>query len=59
MAAREYIADFLRLTGCKKINSGANVAVYVSDSDEVFAGSRDINHSRVALRCRYSLTACS
>ena len=46
--ARESIADFLRLTGCKKVDSGANVAVYVSDSDEVFADSRDIDHSRVA-----------
>lgn len=46
--AREYIADFLNLTGCKRVDSGANVAVYVADSKEVFADSREINRSRVA-----------
>ena len=48
MAVGEYMADFLRFNGCKKVDSGSNVAVYVSDNDEVFADSRDINHSRVA-----------
>ena len=35
MAVGEYMADFLRLTDVKKVDSGGNVAVYVSDSDEV------------------------
>ena len=45
---REYIADFMSLTGCKKVDSGSNVVVYVADSDEVFADCREINQSRVA-----------
>ena len=45
---RKDIADFLNLTGCKKVDSGANVAVYVADSDEVFADCREIGESRVA-----------
>ncbi len=44
---RKDIADFLDLTGCKKVDSGANVAVYVTDSDEVFADCREIGQSRV------------
>lgn len=46
--AREYIPDFMSLTGCKKVDSGANVSIYVADSDEIFADSRVINQSRVA-----------
>ena len=46
--AREYLTDFFRLTGCKQVDSGANVVVYVADSDELFFDSREINHSRVA-----------
>ncbi len=46
--ARKDIDDFLRLTECKNVDSGANVAVYVADSDEVFVDCREINHSRVA-----------
>ena len=45
---REYLTDFFRLTGCKQVDSGANVVVYVADSDELFFDSREINHSRVA-----------
>ena len=44
---RKDIADFLNLTGCKKVDSGANVAVYVADSDEIFTDCREINQSRV------------
>lgn len=46
--ARKDIADFLNLTGCKKVGSGANVAVYIADSDEVFADCRETGQSRVA-----------
>lgn len=46
--AREYVADFLSLTGCKEIDSGANVSVYIADSDEVFVDSRYIDQSRIA-----------
>lgn len=46
--AREDLADFLKLTGCKKVDSGANVTVYIADSEEVFADRRVINQSSIA-----------
>ena len=46
--ARENIADFLDFTGCKEVDSGANVIVYIADSDEVFTDCREVNHSRAA-----------
>lgn len=45
---RKDITDFLNLTECKKVDSGANVTVYLADSDEVFVDCREINQSRVA-----------
>ena len=45
---RKDITDFLNLTECKKVDSGANVTVYIADSDEVFVDCREINQSRVA-----------
>lgn len=46
--ARENFADFLNLTGCKEVDSGANIIVYIADSDEVFTDCREINQSIVA-----------
>ena len=46
--AREHLTDFISLTGCKQVESGANVVVYVADSDEAFFDCREINQSRVA-----------
>ena len=46
--AREDLSDFLTLTGCKRVDSGANVTVYIADSEEVFADRRVINKSSVA-----------
>ena len=45
---RKDITDFPNLTECKKVDSGANVTVYIADSDEVFVDCREINQSRVA-----------
>jgi hypothetical protein len=45
--ARKDIDEFLRATECKKVDSGANVVVYVADSDEIFTDCREINQSRV------------
>ena len=45
---RKDITDFLNLTECKKVDSGANVTVYIADSDEVFVDCREINQSTVA-----------
>ena len=45
---RKDITDFLNLTECKKVDSGANVTVYLADSDGVFVDCREINQSRVA-----------
>lgn len=45
---RKDITDFLNLTECKKVDSGANVTVYLADSDEVFVDCREINQSTVA-----------
>lgn len=45
---RKDITDFLNLTECKKVDSGANVTVYIADSDEVFVDCREINQSGVA-----------
>ena len=45
---RKDITDFLNLTECKKVDSGANVTAYIADSDEVFVDCREINQSRVA-----------
>jgi hypothetical protein len=36
------------LTGCKEVDSGAIIAVYIADSDEVFTDWREINQSIVA-----------
>ena len=36
------------LTGCKEVDSGANIVVYIADSDEVFTDCREINQSIVA-----------
>ena len=46
--AREQIENFMSLTGCKKVDSGANVVVYIADRDEMFADCREISRSRVA-----------
>ena len=46
--ARKNVADFMDLTGCKEVDSGANIAVYIADSDEVFTDCREINQSIVA-----------
>lgn len=46
--AREDLSSFLNLTECKKVDSGANVTVYIADSEEVFADCRVINKSSVA-----------
>ena len=46
--ARKNVADFMNLTGCKEVDSGANIAVYIADSDEVFTDCREINQSIVA-----------
>ncbi|MBR4209749.1 MAG: hypothetical protein IKQ96_06000 [Lachnospiraceae bacterium] len=46
--AREDLSVFLDLTGCKMVDSGANVTVYIADSEEVFADCRVINQSSVA-----------
>ena len=46
--AREDLPAFLDLTGCKRVESGANVTVYIADSEEVFADRRVINKSSVA-----------
>jgi hypothetical protein len=45
---RKDITDFLNLTECKIVDSGANVTAYIADSDEVFVDCREINQSRVA-----------
>ena len=46
--ARQDLSTFLDLTGCKRVDSGANVTVYIADSEEVFADRRVINKSCVA-----------
>lgn len=46
--AREDLSAFLKLTGCIRVDSGANVAVYIADSEEVFADRRVINQSSIA-----------
>lgn len=46
--AREDLSAFLDLTGCKRVDSGANVTVYIADSEEVFADCRMINQNSVA-----------
>lgn len=46
--AREDLPAFFDLTGCKRVDSGANVTVYIADSEEVFADRRVINKSSVA-----------
>ena len=46
--AREELPAFLDMTGCKTVDSGSNVAVYIADSEEVFADRRVINQSSVA-----------
>jgi len=46
--SREDLPAFFDLTGCKRVDSGANVTVYIADSEEVFADRRVINKSSVA-----------
>ena len=46
--AREDLMTFFELTGCKRVDSGANVTVYIADSQDVFVDRRVINNSSVA-----------
>ena len=46
--SRKNVAVFLDLTGCKEVDSGANIVLYITDSDEVFTDCREINQSIVA-----------
>lgn len=39
---------FLSKVGCKEVDSGANVVLYLAPGEEVFADSREIRESRVA-----------
>ena len=45
---RSDVEEFIAETGCKKVDSGVNVVLYIADSDEVFEDCRDINQSIVA-----------
>lgn len=45
---RNDVEEFLAETGCKEVDSGANVVLYIADSDEVFVDCREINQSLVA-----------
>lgn len=42
------IASFMKLTGCKPVESGANIIIFPASGKEVFADSRITNDSRVA-----------
>lgn len=42
------VQDFFKKTGCKEVNSGANVVLYIAPGEEVFVDSREIDGSRVA-----------
>ena len=46
--ARSDVEEFLAETGCKKVDSGANIVLYIADSDEVFIDCREINKNIVA-----------
>ena len=46
--ARENLSTFFDLTGIKRVDSGANVTVYIADSPDVFVDRRVINNSSVA-----------
>ena len=42
----EDLSAFLSLTGCKRVDFGANVITSIADSEEIFADCRVINKSR-------------
>ena len=45
---REKINEFISNTGCKVVDSGSNIAIYIADSEEVFSNCKVIDNSRVA-----------
>lgn len=42
------VSAFLQMTGCKIVDSGANVVLYIASGQEVFMDCREINNSIVA-----------
>ena len=42
------VPAFFQKTGCKEVDSGPNVILYLTPGEEVFQGSRTIRNSRVA-----------
>ena len=44
----EKINEFISNTGCKVVDSGSNIAIYIADSEEVFSNCKVIDNSRVA-----------
>lgn len=45
---RNGISDFLDMTGCKEVESGSNVTVFIAGEDEQFKDCREINGDPVA-----------
>ena len=45
---RQDVPAFLKMTGCKKVDSGANVVLYLASGEDVFVDSREIRGSHVA-----------
>ncbi len=45
---RQDVSAFLKMTGCKEVDSGANVVLYLSPGEDVFVDSREIRGSYVA-----------
>ena len=45
---RQDVQAFLKMTGCKEVDSGANVVLYLAPGEDVFVDSREIRGSRVA-----------
>ncbi len=42
------VPAFFQKTGCKEVDSGSNVVLYLAPGDEIFRDSREIQESRVA-----------
>lgn len=45
---RKDLNEFIMYTGCKVVDSGSNIAIYIADSEEVFSNCKVIDNSRVA-----------
>lgn len=46
--SRNHVVKFMEKTGIKPVESGSNITIYLTDSDEIFVDSRIVNDCRIA-----------